>query len=104
MGILPLEYDLPLWPKKPEGVDIVGLPIRRLVQACCNGSILHSQSYFLLLFLMDNSIRIEMYRTVYVSQVATSILRLNSNRFSGRLAVCRAIPFDDYLHVADLGQ
>src|ERR1700751_3822157 len=48
-GKIATEYNLPLWSKKSEGVDIFGLPIRRLIQACCNGSILRSRGYYLLL-------------------------------------------------------
>src|ERR1700747_1948762 len=49
VGRSPPGYDLPLWSKKSEGMHIFGLQIRRLIQACCNGSILHSRDYYLLL-------------------------------------------------------
>ena len=87
MGISPLGYDLPLWPRKSEGVDIFGLRIRRLVQAYCNGSILRSQGYFLLLFFDGQFDTDRNVPDCLCSQVATSIRRLNSNRFPGRLAV-----------------
>ena len=49
MGRSPPGYDLPLWSKKSEGMDMLGLQIHRLIQACCSGSILHSRDYYLLL-------------------------------------------------------
>jgi hypothetical protein len=49
MGRSPPGYDLPLWSEKSEGMDMLGLQIHRLIQACCSGSILHSRDYYLLL-------------------------------------------------------